>query len=138
MPSRVGWGVRCDFSAGWPFLFHFFSFPGNPQPGSELILVHWENAEPRLPLHLQKDSPPLDQLLLPVLFFKNNFIYLFLAVVGHCCCVQAFSNCGKRGLLFIAVGSLLFAVASVVAEHSLLGSWTVVTARRLSSCGSQA
>ena len=25
-------------------------------------------------------------------FFKNKFIYLFLAALGLCCCVQAFSS----------------------------------------------
>ena len=27
------------------------------------------------------------------------FLYLFLAVLGLCCCVQAFSSCGQQGLL---------------------------------------
>ena len=52
-------------------------------------------------------------------FFKKNFIYLFMAVSGLCCCVQAFSSCGERGLLFVAVRGLLIAVASLVAEHGL-------------------
>ena len=33
-------------------------------------------------------------------FFK---IYLFMAVLGLCFCARAFSTCGKRGPLFIAV-----------------------------------
>ena len=55
-------------------------------------------------------------------FFFNKFIYfiyLFLAVLGLRCFVQAFSNCGERGLLFIAVRRLLIAVASLVVEHGL-------------------
>ena len=54
-------------------------------------------------------------------FFKIIlFIYLFiLAAVGLHCCAQAFSSCGERGLLFIAVHGLLIAVASLVAEHGL-------------------
>ena len=52
-------------------------------------------------------------------FFKINFIYLFLAVLGLRCCVQAFSSCGEQGLLFIVVCRLLIAVASLVAEHRL-------------------
>ena len=28
---------------------------------------------------------------------KNKFIYLFLAVLGLCCCAGAFSSCGKQG-----------------------------------------
>ena len=33
--------------------------------------------------------------------------------------MRAFSSCGERGLLFVAVGVLLIAVASLVAEHGL-------------------
>ena len=55
-------------------------------------------------------------------FFKINlFIYLFLflaALVPHCC-PWAFSSCGERGLLSVAVRGLLIVVASLVAEHKL-------------------
>ena len=47
------------------------------------------------------------------------FIYLFLAALGLRCCTWAFSSCGERGLLFVAVRGLLIAVASLVAEHGL-------------------
>ena len=50
-------------------------------------------------------------------FFFNKFIYLFLAALGLCCCAQAFSGCGERGLLFVAVCGLLTVVASLVVEH---------------------
>ena len=50
--------------------------------------------------------------------FVNKFI-LFLAALGLCCCAQAFSSSGERGLLFIAVCGLLIVVASLVAEHGL-------------------
>ena len=46
-------------------------------------------------------------------------------------CVRAFSSCGKRGPLFIAVCGPLTIVASLVAEHRL-------QTRRLSSCGARA
>ena len=46
-------------------------------------------------------------------------------------CARAFSSCGKRGPLFIAVRGPLTIAASLVAEHSLQSC-------RLSSCGSQA
>ena len=60
-------------------------------------------------------------------FFNINlFIYLFLAALGLHCCTRAFSSCGERGLLFVAVLRLLTAVASVVVAHGL------------SSCGTQA
>ena len=51
--------------------------------------------------------------------FFNKFIYLFLAALGLPCCVWAFSSCGERGLLFVAVRGLLIVVASLVAEHGL-------------------
>ena len=40
------------------------------------------------------------------------FIYLFMAVLGLCFCARAFSSCGKRGPLFIAVCGPLTIVAS--------------------------
>ena len=55
-------------------------------------------------------------------FFFNLFylfIYLFMAALGLRCCAQAFSSCGERGLLFVAVLGLLLAVASFVVEHGL-------------------
>ena len=52
----------------------------------------------------------------PILSF---FFFSFLATLGLRCCVQAFSSCGERGLLFVAVCMLLIAVASLVAEHGL-------------------
>ena len=61
--------------------------------------------------------------ILPIGFFFFNkfisFIYLFLVVLGVRCCVRAFSSCGERGLLFVAVRGLLIAVASLVVEHGL-------------------
>ena len=60
------------------------------------------------------------------------FIYLFiLAVLGLRFCVRAFSSCGKRGPLFIAVRRPLTIVASLVVEHRL-------QMHRLSNCGSRA
>ena len=53
-----------------------------------------------------------------LLFFKK-LIYLLLAALGLLCCAWAFSSCGERGLLFVAVRGLLIAVASLVAEHWL-------------------
>ena len=54
-------------------------------------------------------------------FFLNlfYFIYLFLDALGLRCCAWAFSSCGERGLLLVAVCRLLAAVASLVAEHGL-------------------
>ena len=46
-------------------------------------------------------------------------------------CARAFSSCGKRGPLLIAVRGPLTIAASLVVEHRL-------ETRRLSSCGSRA
>ena len=54
-----------------------------------------------------------------------------MAVLGLRFCARAFSSCGKRGPLFIAVRRPLTIVASLVAERRL-------QTRRLSSCGSRA
>ena len=53
-----------------------------------------------------------------------------MAVLGLRFCARAFSSCGKRGPLFIAVRGPLTIAASLVAEHRL-------QTRRLSSCGSR-
>ena len=53
-----------------------------------------------------------------------------MAVLGLRFCARAFSSCGKRGPLFIAVRGPLTIAASLVAEHRL-------QTRRLSNCGSR-
>ena len=40
-------------------------------------------------------------------FVVYNFVCLFLAVLGLCCCARAFSSCGERGLFFLGVCQLL-------------------------------
>ena len=57
-------------------------------------------------------------LFLIVIFWFKNFIYLFLAMLGLCWCMQVFSSCDKWGLL-IMVCRLLIAVASLVVAHGL-------------------
>ena len=52
-------------------------------------------------------------------------------MLGLSFCARAFSSCGKRGPLFIAVRGPLTIAASLVAEHGL-------QTHRLSSCGSRA
>ena len=54
-----------------------------------------------------------------------------MAVLGPRFCARAFSSCGKRGPLLIAVRGPLITEASLVAEHRL-------QTRRLSNCGSRA
>ena len=48
-----------------------------------------------------------------------NIVGVFLAALGLRCCTRAFSSCGERGLLLVAVRGLLIAVASLVVEHGL-------------------
>ena len=47
------------------------------------------------------------------------FFWFFLAALGLRCYTQAFSSCGGRGLLFVAVCGLLIVVSSLAAEHWL-------------------
>ena len=54
-----------------------------------------------------------------------------MAVLGLHFCARAFSSCGKRGPLLIAVRRPLTITASLPAEHRL-------QTRRLSNCGSRA
>ena len=54
-----------------------------------------------------------------------------MAVLGLRLCARAFSSCGKRGPLFIAVCGPPTIAASLVAEHRL-------QTPRLSNCGSRA
>ena len=86
-----------------------------------------------------------DTIPIYIYFFINLFIYLylFLAVLGLRFCARAFSSCGERGPLFIAVRGPLTVAASPIAEHRLqmhrlssCGSWALE--RRISSCGARA
>ena len=52
-------------------------------------------------------------------FYFILFIYLFLGVLGLRFCARAFSSCGERGPLFIAVRGPLTVAASLVVEHRL-------------------
>ena len=54
-----------------------------------------------------------------------------MAVLGLRFCARAFSSCGKRGPLFIAVHGPLTIAASLVGEHRL-------QTRKLSNCSSRA
>ena len=70
-------------------------------------------------------------------FFLINLFWLHWVFVAV---RRAFSSCGERGLLFVALHRLLITVASlVVCRAQALGAWaSVVVACRLSSCGSRA
>ena len=58
-------------------------------------------------------------LLLELAFYFIIIFFKFiLAALGLRCCARAFSSCGERVLLFVAVHGLLIVVASLV-EHRL-------------------
>ena len=63
-----------------------------------------------------------------------SLINLFLAALGLCCCLGAFSGCSERGLLSVAVNGLLTAGSSLVAELRPEGTWApAIVVRGLSS-----
>ena len=81
---------------------------------------------PALAGRLLTTAPPGKSHKPRLLFKIFLFIYvctyvcmLCLSALGLRCCVQAFSSCGERGLLFVAVRGLLIAVASLVVGHGL-------------------
>ena len=53
--------------------------------------------------------------------FQNYFYFFLSAVLGLHCFAQAFSSCGKWGLLFLAVWELLIAGASLVCRAWAVG-----------------
>ena len=99
------------------------------------ILVPWPGIEPMPPV---VEAPSLNRWItreVPKFFFFNLNLFIYLFTYFQLCwvfvSVRAFSSCGKRGPLFIAVRRPLTIVASLVAEHRL-------QTRRLGNCGSQA
>ena len=73
-----------------------------------------------LPINcLGLDVSPQASLRPTLIDLFHLFIYLLLAALGLRCCARAFSSCGERGLLLVAVCGLLIAVASLAVEHGL-------------------
>ena len=66
-----------------------------------------------------QDMQHIDVVFFVVVVVFYFFIYLFMAALGLHCCARAFSSCGERGPLFLAVCGLLTVVASLVVEHGL-------------------
>ena len=60
--------------------------------------------------------------------FKKVFIYGFLAALGLCCCMWAFSGCGEWGYSLVAVVLLFQSTGSrlqgLVAPWHVRSSWT--------------
>ena len=88
---------------------------------------------------IQNQLIKVTKMLVVFFFFKDHllysffkiYFYLFMAVLGLRFCARAFSSCGERGPLFIAVRGPLTIAASLVEEHRLQTC-------RLSNCGSRA
>ena len=76
--------------------------------------------------------------------FIDNFIYLFLTVLGLHCCLGLSPVAESRGYSLVAVGKLLTVVTSLVAEHRALGHMdfsscsSLALKHRLHSCGTPA
>ena len=98
---------------------------------SEVFCSPRREGEKHLSLYMKENPISIDDLFFFLIFFFYLLVYLFMAVLGLRFCMRAFSSCGKRGPLFIAVRGPLTIAASLVAEHRL-------QTRRLSNCGSQA
>ena len=73
---------------------------------------HNQNIENVPSCHLCNQSPlqPLPQATTGLIFFF--FFFNFMAVLGLRFCARAFSSCGERGPLFIAVRGPLTIAAS--------------------------
>ena len=69
-------------------------------------------------------------------FFVIYLFILFLVALGLPCCVPAFSSCGKRGRLFVALCGFLTAVASRCRARALGLEASVAAARTLESVAS--
>ena len=123
----------------WPQLFKksaqlasAFSFSKVTKP---FFSVQQNQNKPLGPMETRRETGSFPTFIIfYFIFFFKLIIYLFilfLAVLGLRFCARAFSSCGERGPLFIAVRGPLTITASLVAEHRL-------QMRRLSSCGSRA
>ena len=77
--------------------------------------------------------------LVYIYFLKIYYLIFFLAVVGLCCCTQAFSSCSEWGYsLLYCVGFSLQGGFSRCRAQALGIQASVVAADGLSSCGTWA
>ena len=120
----------CDFIASWVFHIHEVGIGALQQV---LLLVFplllWRGMREILcKRHVLVGRLSLPEREVHSFFFFFKFIF---GCVGSSFRVRAFSSCGKRGPLFIAVRRPFTIAASLVVGHRL-------QTRRLSSCGSRA
>ena len=72
-------------------------------------------------------------------FFQNKFIYLFLPALGLRCHARAFFSCGEQGATLRCGARASHCSGFSCCGARALGVWaSVVAARGLSTCGSQA
>ena len=121
------WGGRPAIYTWWLYLIHncslvktYYSCRQSIQKEVNIISVLIKHNLSKWHDYLN----PWSLSILDDIYFRNAwhlffFFNLFLAVLGLRFCAWAFSSCGKRGLLFVAVRGLLIMVASLVAEHRL-------------------
>ena len=112
---------HCIFSSplgnSWRCMMPAYSRPGRV-PESKALLHITELAFPKL----------IFFFFFKVFTWFYLFIYLFLAVLGLRFCARAFSSCGKRGPLFIAVHGPLTIAASLVGSTGSRRTGSVVVA----------
>ena len=102
-----------------PVTVETFDTPEKPHalvPENTSLQLDWKAPSN---VHLIRFWFELQKVHLTVHFLQKFYLFIFLAALGLLCCVWAFSSCGERGLLFVAVHRFLIAVASLVAEHGL-------------------
>ena len=128
--------------------------PGGSQPhhpSQSELLMQWFSSKksqadqpssagthpPRMSLTQHRDA------IFFFFFLVFNFIYLsiylFLAVLGLCCCTQAFSSCGEPGATLCCGALTSHCGGFACCGARALGAWaSVVVAHGLSSCGTWA
>ena len=71
-----------------------------------------------------------------ILLELPSFIYLFMAVLGPCCCMWVFSSCGIRGLLPRCGAQVSHCGSFFCCRALALGEWASVTRAHGLTCSS--
>jgi len=103
------------FSAIITSLINSFSFLSSPSVIPITYVLHFFVIFPQfLNILLNLITFSVWDISLGILYL---FIYLSMAVLGLCCCMQFFLVVTSRELFFVAVRGLLIAVASIAVKH---------------------